>query len=73
MKIKEFFKNCSYCNHVWIFVCQIDDSGKHLFDDQEIYDFNDLNKFIDDYGDEEIVCWSVENAETYTEITFCFI
>lgn len=21
MKIKEFFKNCSYCNHVWIYIC----------------------------------------------------
>lgn len=70
MKIKEFFKYCAYCNHVWIFVCQIDELGERQFDGQEICDFNDLNKFIDDYGDEEIDSWSVENAEIYTEITF---
>lgn len=70
MKIKEFFVNCTYCRHVWIFVCQIDESGKRQFDGQGIYDFNDLNKFIDDYGDEEFKEWSVEYSVYNTNITF---
>lgn len=72
MKIKEFFKNCSYCNHVWIYICCEDESGCLQFDAKAIYKLKDFHDFINDYGDEEIDGWSVENAEKYTEITFYF-
>lgn len=70
MTIKEFFKNCAYCNHVWIFVYQIDESGGCQFDAKAICNFKDLDNFIDDYGDKEFDSWSSENAENETEITF---
>lgn len=72
MNIKEFFVNCTYCRHVWIYICCKDESGGCQFDAKAICNFKDLDDFIDDYGDEEIASWSVENAEKYTEITFYF-
>jgi hypothetical protein len=70
MKIKEFFSDCAYCNHIWIFVCRIDESGERYFKSREIYNPKDLNDFIIDYGNREIVKWSVENSKDDTDITF---
>lgn len=70
MTIKEFFDNCTYCRFVWICVCHIDESGERKFKTRIICSFKDLNDFIIDYGDEEIVEWAVESSEGDTEITF---
>lgn len=70
MKIKEFFKNCRYCHHVWFWICRIDESGAHHFESQEIYNHKDFEDIINDYGDEEFDDWSFENSEDDAIITF---
>lgn len=70
MKIKEFFKNCVYCRYVWIYDYHIDESGERKFKTRIICSFKDLYDFIIDYGNREIVEWSVENSEGDIEITF---
>jgi hypothetical protein len=70
MRIKEFFKNCTCCYHVCIFVRRKDESGEYQYDVQGIYYLKDFNEFINGYGDEEMVEWSVGNNKGTTEITF---
>lgn len=70
MKIKEFFKDCVHCRFVWIYVYHIDESGERKFKTRIICDFKDLDYFIIDYGNREIVEWTFENSEGDTEITF---
>lgn len=70
MKIREFFKNCIYCHHVWIFVCRRNESGERRFIGREILNLKDFNGFINDYGDKELKEWSVENKEDDTDFTF---
>mgnify|MGYP006974353391 CR=1 FL=1 len=82
MTIKEFFKNCTYCYHVYFEIVRSDDSQKevrvingqemevHNVENREIYTREDFNNFIKDYGDEDFKEWSVENSEYDTEITF---
>jgi hypothetical protein len=82
MKIKEFFKNCKECYHVYFEIIRPDDSQKevrvingqeievHEVENREIYTNEDFNNFINDYGDEEFEGWSVEDNEEDTIITF---
>lgn len=73
MKIKEFFKDCSYCNHVHINLWSVDEFDKyHHIDKCEIYGLKDIHDFVDVYENEEILGWQVENSEGDTEITFYF-
>jgi hypothetical protein len=66
MKIKEFFENCVHCYHVWIFVFR---EGYQL-DALGIYTHEDLDNFINDYGEEKIKDWTVRECEVGAEITF---
>ena len=70
MKIKEFLKDCVHCDHVWLFVCSIDELGKRQFDAKAICNFKDLDDFIDDYGDEEFKDWTIRECVGNAEITF---
>jgi hypothetical protein len=82
MKIRNFFKNCKECYHVYFEIVRSDDSQKevrvingkeievHEVENREIYTNEDFNNFINDYGDEEFEGWSVEDNEEDTIITF---
>jgi hypothetical protein len=82
MKIKEFFKNCKECYHVYFEIVRSDDSQKEVRvingqeievlhpEVREIYTKEDFNKFIDDYGEEEFKEWTFENCEDDATITF---
>ena len=70
MTIKQFFENCTYCRHVWIYICCKDESGGCQFDAKAICNFKDLDDFIDDYGDEEFKDWTIVKGKHSTNITF---
>ena len=70
MTIKQFFENCTYCRHVWIYICCKDESGGYQFDAKAICNFKDLDDFIDDYGDEEFKEWTVEYRDECTQFHF---
>lgn len=84
MKIKNFFKNCKECFHVYFEIIRPDDksqkevrviNGKeiviyHQIERLEIYTREDFNNFIKDYGNEEFKEWSFENREELTQFYF---
>lgn len=68
MKIKEFFENCGWFYHVHVYV---DESvNYHTIDSREIYTKEELDNFINAYGNEEIKVWKLENCEDDTIICF---
>lgn len=71
MTIKEFFENCAYCYHVYVYVDYEDETGKYQsIDTRELYTDEELENFLNAYGNEEIKKWSVENSEDDTDIAF---
>ena len=71
MTIKEFFENCAYCHHVYVYVDYEDETGEYqTIDSREIYTKEELENFINVHGDKRIKEWSMENNEDDTLITF---
>lgn len=72
MKIKEVFKDCAFCYHVYFDIWRDDKFDKlHHIDTCEIHKLKDFDDFINAYGNEEILGWSVENNKDNTHFTFC--
>jgi hypothetical protein len=77
MKIKEFFENCDWFYHVYVYVdesvnYQTIDSRKiyKTIYSRKIYTKEELDNFINAYGNEEIKAWKLENCEDDTIICF---
>lgn len=68
MKIKEFFKNCAWFYHVSVYVEK--PVNYHTIYSREISTKEELDNFINAYGNKEIKVWKLENCEDDTIICF---
>jgi hypothetical protein len=68
MKIKEFFENCDWFYHVYVYVDE--PVNYHTIYSRKIYTKEELDNFINAYGNEEIKAWKLENCEDDTIIIF---
>jgi hypothetical protein len=67
MTIKEVFKECAFCRHVYFNIwCD----GHHM-DTWKIHNHKEFDDFINAYGNEEIRGWSAENKIGDTHFVFC--
>lgn len=68
MKIKEFFGSCDWVYNVYVDVYE--SVNYQTIDSRQIYTKEELDDFINAYGNEEIKAWKLENSEDETIICF---
>lgn len=68
MTIKEFFKDCAW--FYYVSVCVDEPVNYQTIDSREICTKEELDNFINAYGNEEIKMWKLENCEDDTIIFF---
>lgn len=68
MKIKEFFENCVCFYNACVYVDE--PVNYQTIYRREIYTKEELDNFINAYGNEEIKVWKLENCEDDTIIRF---
>ena len=69
MRIKDFFENCDWFYHVYVYVDE-PVNFKTIYS-RKICTKEELDNFIDAYGNKEIKEWKLENCECDT--IFCFV